>query len=97
MNLYCDNYKTCRSVVFARDNWNTTVLVARVRNWRVYRGPSLNGQRELDVTLCPTCARLPRPPAPAAVLEGQEPLFPPPGDPGTVEPGLVKENDDQGD
>lgn len=84
MNLYCDNYKTCRSVVFARDNWNTTVLVARVRGWRVWSGTTFDGGH-VDVILCPSCARVPRPPAPEPVLEGQEPLFPPPGDPGTVE------------
>lgn len=85
MNLYCDNYKTCRSVVFARDNWNTTVLVARVRGWRVMDGETYAGT-QYSVKLCPPCTKVPRPPAPEPVLEGQEPLFPPPGDPGTVEP-----------
>lgn len=85
MNLYCDNYDTCKSMIEGRDTYNTTVLVARVRGWRVYSGPVYGGGYA-DVCLCPTCTKVPRPAPPAAVLEGQEALFPPPGDPGTVEP-----------
>lgn len=83
MNLYCDNYKTCRSVVYAMDTVAATENVARARNWRVYHGTNLHGF-DLDVVLCTTCSKLPRP-TPPDVLEGQIPLFPPPGDPGTVE------------
>lgn len=84
MNLYCDNYATCTSMIEARDNDNTTVLVARVRGWRVWSGTTFDGGH-VDVILCPSCARTPRPQPPVDVLEGQIPLFPPPGDPGTVE------------
>lgn len=85
MNLYCDNYATCRSVVMARDCSAATEQIARARNWRVFYGDSMTGH-PLRVVLCTSCSRLPRPPAPLPVLEGQEALFPPPGDPGTVEP-----------
>lgn len=85
MNLYCDNYATCGSEVEARDTPRATSLVARVRGWRVWSGTTFDGGH-VDVILCPSCARVPRPLAPEPVLEGQEALFPPPGDPGTVEP-----------
>lgn len=84
MNLYCDNYQTCRSVVFAQSTDALTEQVARARNWRVFHGKNLHGF-DLDVVLCTSCSKLPRPQAPEPVLEGQEALFPPPGDPGTVE------------
>lgn len=84
MNLYCDNYATCKSVVYARETVALTEQVARARNWRVYHGLSMTDDW-VDVVLCTSCSKLPRPAPPAPVLEGQEALFPPPGDPGTVE------------
>lgn len=74
MNLYCDNYSSCRSVVYDQDE--RTEIVARVRGWKVYDGPNLDGTKQLKVVLCRKCCRDNRelPPAPLA-LDGQEGLF----------------------
>jgi hypothetical protein len=74
MNLYCDNYKACRQVVY--DHGDRTEAVARARGWHLFQGLSLT-EKELDVVLCKKCigARA-RDLAPAPeMLSGQAELF----------------------
>lgn len=54
MNLYCDNYATCKSLILDQGGVAVTVDRARARGWHLYAGPSLTGKR-LDVVLCDIC------------------------------------------
>lgn len=74
MNLYCDNYRDCRSLVF--DQGSRTEDVARARGWHLFDGTSQDG-REQHIVLCKRCmgARV-RDLAPAPeTLDGQLELF----------------------
>lgn len=76
MNIYCDNYSTCNSMVLDQGSVAKTVARARARGWHLFVGPSLTGKK-LDVVLCDGCVGTSRSrgPAPPKQLEGQEHLF----------------------
>ena len=75
MNLYCDNYSTCRSRVYDQGGTRTEV-VARARGWHLWEGETLGGEQQ-KVVLCKGCMGAKTrdlPPAPEK-LTGQQKLF----------------------
>lgn len=63
----------CPNIVLAQSTQAATDERARVSGWRVWDGPTLNGS-SARVTICPDCARIPRPRKPT-VQDYDEPLF----------------------
>lgn len=54
VNLYCDNYRTCNSMVLDQGSVTATVARARARGWHLYQGASLT-QKDLNQALCEGC------------------------------------------
>jgi hypothetical protein len=76
VNLYCDHYATCHSVIWDQGSEDQTRAVARAKGWHLFDGFSLEGKK-LDVVLCRRHVdgrRRDLPPAPS-VLDGQIELF----------------------
>lgn len=73
MNVYCNNYATCNSVILDWSKDRPTDDMLRARGWRTWNGLSMTGA-PLDVILCEKCCSSTRP-KPTQVLEGQEELF----------------------
>lgn len=73
MNLYCDNYATCNSVLFELHNDpRINEILAMAKGWAFYEGKSLTGKK-LKVVYCKKCIhgrRRDLPPAPE-YLSGQ--------------------------
>ncbi len=70
MNIYCDNYAACNSMLVDR-----TVEQARAKGWHIWTGTNLSGTF-LTIMLCPACVGPRRNLRPApGVLEGQLELF----------------------
>jgi hypothetical protein len=52
MNLYCDRFSVCNSMIL--DRGPDTENVARAKGWHLWKGTTMGGQ-EQEVTLCDTC------------------------------------------
>lgn len=76
MNINCDNYSDCNSMVLDQGSVAATVAKARARGWHLFTGPSLTG-KPLDVVLCDRCVGTPRSrvPEPIKNFPEQEYLF----------------------
>jgi hypothetical protein len=75
-NLYCDNYKTCNSVILDRGLMEDTEARARAKGWHIFHGLDHGGKTH-DAVLCVHCVntrRIAMNPAPPA-LRGQQELF----------------------
>ena len=52
MNIYCDRFSVCHSVVMERGD--NTEMVARAKGWHLWRGQTIGGQYQ-EVILCDKC------------------------------------------
>jgi hypothetical protein len=52
MDIYCDRFSECGSVVL--DRGSDTESVARAKGWHMWKGQTMGGQDQ-EVTLCDKC------------------------------------------
>jgi hypothetical protein len=54
MNMYCDRYSVCQSMLPTLDRDQDTEAYARAKGWHIWRGLTQDG-RESEVILCNKC------------------------------------------
>jgi hypothetical protein len=52
MNIYCDRFSVCNSMIM--DRGSSTESIARAKGWHMWHGYTLDGRYQ-EVTLCAGC------------------------------------------